>query len=268
MFFLRKKKGKDDPLVINDLPNDMIDTITSFLLLIDIIHLQIVCKLFHGVCKTNTHELIGNVLYIKYLHHYQTAQPKEFKLKHIKKICLAITDIKTAKLFIPFIQYHTNLIHFLLGVHLKNQRDLISTFCSNIPNNITINILCMGSYFYDCLIPKADGFAQLQNLTMTVKQMNLFNSSHIRRIEFYHCEYNGDINKINLQNWKSLQQCMIGFDERKYGEFIFQSVLLQPPNLSVFRSDWTFVMNPFLPTKLSKNVKILIFHNFQSVLKT
>ena len=262
--FFTQKQQQNDPLVINDLPNDMIDVITSFSCLIDIIHLEKTCKLFHGICKRNTHEIISSNLYTKYVNYYQTKQSQPFKLRHIKKMSLEMYNNKAVKLFTPTIKFHTNLIVLRLDIYI-DQTDLISTFCAKIPNNIRINNLFLADQFHECLIPKIDGYLELDDMTLTVEEMNSLNNSNIKKIELWHCQFTGDVKKINLKNWKSLQNCCVGFDS--YYDFIYESLLLHPPNLSIVRIHGIYGANPLIPTKLSKNVKRIEVNDFEECLQ-
>ena len=242
----------------------MIDTITSFSWLFEIINLEKSCKLFHDICKRNTHQIITTKLYTKYVRYYQKEQPQEFKLKHIKKISLFINSNTTVKLFTPTIKFHTNLIDLELDIYVDDKTNLISNFCSNIPNNIKINTLCFSDQFYECLIPKIDGCLDLSDVTLTVEQMNSLNHSNITKIELWCCEFTGDIKKINLRNWKLLQQCCVGFDS--YCDFMCQSLLLHPPNLSNVRIHGIYEHNPLIPTKSSKNIKVIRLTYFEECL--
>ena len=49
-----------------DLPNDMINIITSFLLLIEIIYLENTCHLFLNICQRNTYQImkLETIIYI------------------------------------------------------------------------------------------------------------------------------------------------------------------------------------------------------------
>ena len=233
---------------------------TSFLKLMDIISLEKTCQLFNDICKRNTHEIIDTNLYGKYANCYQnnqTQQEQEFKLKHIRKLLLHVYDNRTLKLFTPMMGFHTNLIHFELDFYLDvvPQNDSISTFSSNIPNSIRINKLSFTDHFYECLIPKVDGQLALDEVKLTVKQLNLLNNSNIKEIELWDCEFQGDIsdiNKINLKNWYSLQKCCLGFNSMQYNDVIYQSLLLHPPNLSTIQIHGVYGSNPSIPTKFKK----------------
>ena len=97
----------DDPITINDLPNDMIHVITSFLHLIDIIHIENCCKLFKKICKRNTNELIThsiygtNLKYIKYINHYNANSTNDFQLKEIKRLKLFIGPLLLNSKYVP-----------------------------------------------------------------------------------------------------------------------------------------------------------------------
>ena len=103
-----------------DLPNDMIDIITSFSLLMDIINLEKTCQLFNDICKKNTHQLLETDLYCKYMEYYNRQQPPQFELKDIKKLNLIMKDSNNLlNKMIPIIKWHTHLIHFNLKISMR-----------------------------------------------------------------------------------------------------------------------------------------------------
>ena len=113
--------------------------------------------------------------------------------------------------------------------------ELLKYFIFNIPIN-AINILHLRGGFADFLIKKAIDVVDLCWVHLTAKDMNLFNYSNVRKIYFYECIFNeSNIKKVNLKNWKSLTSIGINFDTKygyEFNNFIFETVLLQTPNLN------------------------------------
>ena len=176
------KKDMNDPITLNDLPNDMIDTMTSFLNLIDIINMENTCKLFQQICKRNTYQLpvhIDTASYsppthynIKYIEHYKKQLDKQsniilFKLNEIKRLKLFIGSLNELETFNSIIKFHTHLTFLAIAIEMSftfsndlsmgklKFNNLCDAFAVNIPLNVTINFLHFTYNYNVSLLEKA-----------------------------------------------------------------------------------------------------------------
>ena len=80
-----------------------------------------------------------------------------------------------------------------------------------------------------------------------------------------HVEFTGDINKINLKNWKSLKK----YEAWDFGSYKYENLILtQPPNLSIVEIQWMDVIGRTEPPdnlttiKIGNGVRQLILNRF------
>ena len=246
----------------------MMDIITSFLLLIDIINLQKTSKLFNNICKINTNEIIEAFDYCQYIKYYNRQQETKFKLKDIKKLDLIMHGNEQLKFFTPTIKYNTNLIFFNLCVPIGFTNNFtiidensIIPFVLNIPNNITINKLQMSGICHNNLISKCKQFC-LSRMSLTVEIFDSLCQSQIEILELVSCSFDDDINKINVKNWKSLKQLNIFFGQKNVSKFIYDSILLNAPNLKKLKILAMLPTDVIVPLKISNRIKTLIWKHF------
>ena len=134
----------------------------------------------------------------------------------------------------------------------------------NIPTNITINILRINNNIWsDKLILKCDTLILFEQL-LTIKKFNVLSHSTIKEIEIISASFQGDINKINVTNWKSLRKLNIYFDSERYSQYIYKSILLHAPNLRTLKI-FPMLTHPIVPLKISKEIKELIWKSFDTV---
>ena len=264
------EQQKPEPLELTELPTDMIDIITSFSLLMDIINLEKTCKLFENTCKRNTHEIIQTKFYKKYLNYYHTQKNesnKSFKLKDIKKLHLILNDTcnKFCELIMTTIKFHSNLKYFQLHFGLLLSHRLTDSFSKILPNNFLIDKLNLNMQWNDKLILQSKT-VKFSNIKFTLKKFEILIKSQINSISFYNCYFDGNIKKINVKNWISLKECHFYFEDTKENcNFIYQTILLHAPNVSKLFINTKFY-HGIVPEKVSNKIKTLIFSSFNEVL--
>ena len=255
----KSEEREDEIESITELPNDMIDVITSNLHVIDIIHLEKTCKLFENICKRNSNELIDYIhhKYCKFLVQFtKNKNPnKKYKFKYLKRLIIWLhsqINGSQPKLIAPLIKYHTHLNYFELNIS-GNFNDEISDqlLIKNINNsNITINKLTIWNKYnkyYGSLIQKCNNNAiKLKDISLTNDMFNLLTQLPIKMIEFDNCKYRDNIKLLNLKEWNCLTHITIESDE------FINKLLIEPPNLRHIK------MIPF---------NIYHSHNFKTIKK-
>ena len=282
-----KDDNKEKPFELIDLPTDMIDVITSLLLLTEIIQIQKSCKIFHQICKLNTNEIIiykRNNKCTKYLQHYNKnkRENETFRFKHIKRLKIVIgrinsnSFIKHFQSINPIMKYHSNLSYCEIDEISSSTATTdclipYTNFCDNlITNNIPIHYLefayCTAVAASTKLLSQAVDRVTFHYVSMNYKLIEALNHSTIKHINVNDIIITNTPTKyeISFGGWRTLQSFSVTLhnsspweDSKKF----LQSLISQPPNLkfiSIEPPDFSFKWI----NKISKSVKILTLKEF------
>ena len=193
----------------------------------------------------------------------------KYKLSDIKNLDITWEfgeKIETFKSFISVIKYHINVKKFHLKIQygLRCIYKLCDLLAENIPQNIWIDNLSFLHGWNASLLKKCKKSVYFLNPSnhLTQNTFNILKESNIESIKFCYCKFDGNMEALNLSEWKSLKKCVIDFDSNAHCDFIYKSVLLQPPNISILQVDRVrshtgnhIVRIPIIPKKIAKTIK-------------
>ena len=286
-----KDNNKEEPVELIDLPTDMIDVITSLLLLKEIIQTQKSCKLLHQICKLNTNELIiykRNNKFTKYLEYYNnnSNDNKIFRFKHIKRLKIIFARnsyshnsfCKHFQLINPIIKYHRNLSYCEINeISSGMVTDCLNSyikFCDNIVKyDISIHYL----EFDYCTVVDASTKLLSQavdrvkfhyvNINLNYKFIEALNHSKIKHLNannIYVITNTLTENEISFSHFNTLQSLSATLHNSYLSEedkkFI-QSLISQSPNLKFITIDPSHCSFKWI-NKISKSVKTLTLRKY------